>query len=250
MPEGPEVYNMASQMRSLVGLYLISVEYDSNSRYSSTGLPNINLAKGTILDVISHGKKIIIRLPEIYLLSSMGLEGRWYTTARNNSNLWLNIGKKLGRLNIIETKLWFDDSRHFGTLEILNVEQLEQRFLKIGPCLIKNKASVADWYTKAISSKQQVCQFLMDQSHWAGVGNYLKAEILYRCRIKPDRIISQLTADQLELLRTTTLDLIQQACSTNIIVIYRKKISPCGNIINKGKFKDNRTTYWVPAVQE
>ena len=41
-----------------------------------------------------------------------------------------------------------------------------------------------------------IAEFLMDQSMCAGIGNYLKAEILYDAAISPHRIVKSLDSEE------------------------------------------------------
>ena len=42
------------------------------------------------------------------------------------------------------------------------------------------------YLTKTISKRRNICNVLLDQKLFPGVGNYLKSEILYKSEIHPD----------------------------------------------------------------
>src|SRR3989304_5872633 len=47
-------------------------------------------------------------------------------------------------------------------------------------------------------NNSQICAFLMNQKYFSGLGLYLCCEILYLSKIKPDRILSELTDDEIK----------------------------------------------------
>lgn len=293
MPEGPEVRRMADGLREyLVGKDLADIQYDTKSRYANSGMANLSqlreLMPLRIISVKSMGKKIIISLgnrgeliERYYLVSSLGLEGHWTFKPRSNSNLWLITGKKDGRLFILdEQPLYFDDSRHFGTLEIILTNGLLLTRLKdIGPDLLTNEITFQQWYNITRSGKQndsrpkvsiqrmQICKFLMEQKYVSGIGNYLKSEILYHSRIRPDRTVGSLSENELERIRYYSLKIIRDSYNdgghtlrtyTDLygsvgnysVVVYMKQTDPYGNAVRKDTFSDGRTTHWVDTLQK
>ena len=95
---------------------------------------------------------------------------------------------------------------------------------------------------------------------------YLKSEILYRSKIRPDRVLSSISDDEINTLYNVTLQTIKEAYLAGGLTIksfwspdgqrgmfpvhvYKKEIDPLGNSIVAEKFKDGRTSYWVPKIQ-
>ena len=63
---------------------------------------------------------------------------------------------------------------------------------------------------KKVSTKP-IGQIFLNQSIFAGVGNYLRAEILYLCEISPWRLCKDLSLNEISLFITTPLKVLQEA---------------------------------------
>ena len=170
--------------------------------------------------------------------------------------------------------LSFSDQRRFGHFYIFRPEELAERLSKLGPDLYQERDKITKelWqsrFTEYLSrhSEHHICQALMEQSLFAGIGNYLKAEILYQSRIRPDRLLNQITLDELEQLRINTLDIIERSVQAGGLtisdywdpdgkkgtfqkVIYDEKTDPNGFEIIRTETKDGRTTHWCPTIQK
>lgn len=184
-------------------------------------------------------------------------------------------------------KFYFHDSRRFGDVHFLKSAEIADIkavydmgpdlldhainthltnkewlavFLRIGssPTAIKNK-------TLAIG-KRTISTILLDQSFVAGIGNYLKSEILYYSAILPDRLAKDISLDEWETLRVVSHHIIEVAHSYGGLTIesfinpdgsmgtypravYGKKEDPLGNKVYSSKTKDGRNSFWVPEIQ-
>jgi len=113
---------------------------------------------------------------------------------------------------------------------------------------------------------KQVGDFLMEQKYISGIGNYLRAEILYHAKIRPDRALSSLTHLETETLYRYALKTIVESYSYGGLTIenywspdgrrgtfpkqvYGKTEDPYGNPVVTNSTKGDRTVHWVPAVQ-
>lgn len=263
MPEGPEVKVIADSLKEIIGFSLIAIEYSEKSRYTKVGLPEISLPR-KILDITTKGKKIIFHLSgKMYIVSSLMMEGRWMWESGKHSDLWLDLKKGITK------RLYFDDSRHFGTFEILDSQGLKDRLKEIGPDLLSDEIDISEWRTKIRGKRikgKKIAFFLMEQKYFSGIGNYLRAEILYAAQISPHRQLKDLTDDEVDLLFECSRDLIKQAYESHgltiatywdpygrkgefAVKVYGKKYDPEGNPVLAEKLKDSRTIHWVPNIQ-
>jgi len=118
---------------------------------------------------------------------------------------------------------------------------------------------------KRIQNKQ-ICDYLLDQKRISGIGNYLRSEILYRSRIRPDRSLKNLSDEELELLRIESIKTVRESYDSHgltirsysdlygnkgtfICQVYNRTEDPYGNPIRTDTFKDGRTIHWVPSLQ-
>jgi formamidopyrimidine-DNA glycosylase len=283
MPEGPEVKNITNCLNSiLIGRKLLTLNWDENSKYSPTGPDQIDKIRAylpaQIERVFCKGKQIFFQLISIkhqnrfYFNSGLGMAGSWIFEKGTHSNLWLEFGNFVGNddlhLLIVEFKLYFDDKRHFGNFSVLwGEESLNKRLSEIGPDLLSGDVTFPVW-DQIIKKHSKLClvSLLMNQAYMSGIGNYLKAEILYRARLKPDRKVISLTDEENVRLWKISVETINDSYQSNgltikdyrdplgrkgsfKILIYNQTHDPEGNIVITSKFSDGRTTHWVPTIQ-
>ena len=290
MPEGPEVHTIVDQLKPvLTTKSLISIDWDTQSKYRD-GLDQYEdlslYLPMKIKDVIAYGKQIFITLyrsyqieekqyeKTFYLNVTLGMEGKFLWNKNNHSNLWLSLSTDDSTdmnndFDIIDNILYFDDSRHFGNIFILDEIQYDIKIRTIGPDLLTSEITDDEWLTKAKNKrivKKQICDYLMEQKYFSGIGNYLKAEILYAAKIRPNRQMGELTDQELLTLLYWSKNKIKESYQSNgltirsylapdgstgsfVRVVYGKDYDPLGNPVIQDKFKDGRTTHWVPNIQ-
>lgn len=243
MPEGPEVRNIARILNiRLAGANLILINKERIER--------------RIVEVACHGKLIIFVLEDLYLTSTLGMTGSWV------------FEKKKGYRAVLSTslgKVYFVDQRGFGKLDLVNEEGLRKKLNKLGVDLLE--ASLAggiedeEWLALIPKSKKKICTFLLEQDCICGIGNYLRAEILYAAKISPFRLLNSLTREELLKLKRSCLSIIQRAYISNGLTIknyadpegrkgefvcklYGRKRDPLDQEVKKEKV-GGRTIYYV-----
>lgn len=170
--------------------------------------------------------------------------------------------------------LCFSDVRGFGGLAyIRNGLDLACYFSDIGPDLLElalnggpDEEAWLGFLSKKNCANRQICQVLMDQSVVAGIGNYLKAEILYDAGIRPDRLTFSLSREEkLCLLRSTQRIIVESYRVGGLTIenfrapdgrhgayqrkVYGQTLDPLGRKVVTETFKDGRSTHWVPEAQ-
>jgi formamidopyrimidine-DNA glycosylase len=179
----------------------------------------------------------------------------------------LNVGYLTMNMDV-----WFHDTRHFGRFDIYQDEKIFQSIMdKMGPDFLSHPDGISRevWFSKVRLPRVQhmeICKFLMEQKYFSGIGNYLKAEILYRAKIRPNRLLRELSDDDLELIRVTSNTTVWESYRSHGLsiksywdpmgrpgmfqrVVYGFQTDPLGNPVITNEFTDKRTTHWVPAVQ-
>ncbi|NWQ83014.1 NEIL1 Endonuclease, partial [Columbina picui] len=79
--------------------------------------------------------------------------------------------------------LCFVDVRRFGSWRLGDAWQLDR-----GPCVISEYQAFRENVMKNLDDKafdKPICEALLNQKFFNGIGNYLRAEILYRLKIPP-----------------------------------------------------------------
>lgn len=227
MPEGPEVRNITRKLNiRLAGANLISFDIGKEKDL----LQNL-----TIVNVSCRGKLIVFILqgPEggnIYISSSLGMTGSWTQSKGSYTKaiLYTSVGN-----------FYYEDMRGFGKIAIQRTEEeLDQRLSKIGfdvleASLVHPQIPDEQWLSFFNrKSKKKICVFLLEQDKIAGIGNYLRSEILHQAEINPYRIISSLSDEELLRLRNSTQEVIVRAYRSNGLTI-KDYIDPEGE---KGSF--------------
>lgn len=220
----------------------------------------------------------------LYITSTLGTSGRWCLTKSSHTNFWFELSDG--------TNVYFSDSRHQGNVTFYDtVDKIVESLDLIGPDLLayalanppnpttipttipttKDSESLLCEYFAKIRrprlANKQICDFLLDQKYFSGIGNYLKADILYVAKIAPSRTLISLSDENIKLLFSTSLNVILESFQANGLTlrdywdvygvkgiykpkIYGKRVDDLGNIVIKEVYKGNkRTNHWVFQVQ-
>lgn len=284
MPEGVECLLSAIGLhKKLEGKTLVGFQINEKSRYAKKGgvIPGGDLLKGAmkIVSVSSRGKKLIfcIRREDgvhVYLISFLGMSGRWQYTPGDHSGFCLEIGEfkemKQAKVKSVTERVYYEDQRRFGTLQVISTRtEYNKIFSKVGPDLLQDEVTLEE-YTTIIRNKRiqhwDITKFIMTQEKLSGCGNYIKAEVLYACRIKPSRKLSELSDADVKALFENSVRILRESFECGGLTIanyrdpdgtvgtyetkvYKKLKDPLGDDVVTGEFGDGRTTHWSPAVQ-
>jgi DNA-formamidopyrimidine glycosylase len=270
MPESPEVLYLSKYIKNNIkNRYIDSIKI-LKGRYIKHGSPNgykqfIKQLPLKCLDVQKKGKVIFIYFENDWcLISKLGMSGWWYID--DDSPEWLPNYQNVV-FNFNEKKLIFTDFRNFGTLTFTNDQQvLEHEINKLAPDITEKTTNFKIIYERinnltSFQKKQKLEDIIIDQKIIvSGIGNYLKAEILYDAKINPLRKVSSLTKDEWLSIYNSTKKIIKKMMKVlesddpnkymNSMKIYSRKIDPFGNKIKTHKTKTGRTTYYVPEIQK
>lgn len=291
MPEGVEIYIQINKLRpKCIGKTIVEIKWNSNFQKNGVKTPEIVALPLKVIDIWSRGKVIVFETLDrnnttLYITSQLGMSGQWIFEPQDHSNLWISFGDPSlshpGFWKINET-IWYDDMRRFGSINFCR--DLADMWKRHGPCLMlttlvnngdispKNlkedqKLVSLDMYSKEIKNKRfkskRIAEFMMDQTRVAGVGNYLRAEILYQARISPERMLTSLSDADIKLLYESTLDVMYRSyiskgkyhagkdCGSGFkMLVYKQNYDPNGYNVVTFPDKNNRMCYFVPEIQK
>lgn len=267
MPEGPEVKRMAMNLAERIEGKVLEVADVLGGKWIKNPIPNISDFKenlpSKVLNVNVKGKSIQIYLENGWTIwNTLGMSGGWRDVQGKHSHF---------KLKVIDGKtVWFEDVRRFGNIIFIKTEQeLQKRLNNIGPDLLNENVDI-EMFSSVIrkAKRRAICKVLMDQKCFGGIGNYLKAEILYRAKISPWRICSDLTDEEILGLYKFSILVIKKsfeqggatlATYTDMngnkgefvfsFHVYMKDKCPLGFDVRREITPDGRTTHWVPEVQ-
>lgn len=266
MPEGVEIRVIADQLsKKLVGKTIKSLSQIGGRFLTKNELSLLVLEKElplTIKNINCKGKFLYWKLEkDWYLFNTLGMTGKWSTEQNKHAAVEIKTDSET---------VYFEDIRRFGTLKAAQGhDKLDTKLNKLGPDMLSNPPDENLFLTRVGRClKQPIVQFLMDQSHISGVGNYIKAEALYRAKISPHRLGFNMDVSTVRALRTAIIEVMQESYQmqgatfltygslegagkyASFFKVYRKAQDPLGNEVISEETADKRTTWWVPSVQK
>lgn len=228
MPEGPEVYWTAAEMRRFRGQTITEVQQvpDTGTNKTVRGvIALVALIGAVITEVASYGKKVIFILDNgLYMFVSLGMSGRLSYTPGNYNKVSFFTDT---------SEFYFGQPRPIGWIEVVS-DMWGHIRAHMGPDIL-DAAIRGEWITREewiriFSGKAQnwqVSSMLLDQGLIAGIGNYLKSEILHYAGVHPFRIVSTLTAEEMESIRVAAHNVIYAAWARGGLTI-ESYITPSG----------------------
>jgi formamidopyrimidine-DNA glycosylase len=295
MPEGVEVKLSAENIRPLVvGKQVIKITPGEKSRYAidpPEGLKEfltsfqrtfashpaqLGVDECTIVSIKTRGKFMYWEFSNSwYIFSTFGMSGQWSPSPGKHVCLDIRIddflsmqSQDIGQV----TNIYFNDPRHFGTIKFVKGEdQLKNKLSELGwDPLQDDLTKYSSWLIGELSkTSKPIGQVLMDQSLFAGVGNYIRAEALYLAKMSPWKPANQLSKNDAEILFQACIDVMQTSYQyqgatiqtyktaygeegrySSCFKVYGKKTDPLGNKIIKEDTPDKRTIHWCPDVQK
>jgi endonuclease VIII len=184
MPEGPSIIILKEAVQLFKGKKILSASGNTHA------IDKDSLVNQTVIDFKSWGKHFLICLPKFTLRIHFMLWGSYSVNETLKKNIRLHLHFSNGDLYLYSC-----------SIKIIN-EELDQVYDWSGDVL--NDA----WDEKKARKKlkaqpdQLVCDALLDQHIFAGVGNIIKNEVLFRIGVHPESIIKSLPPRKLtELIR-------------------------------------------------
>ena len=183
MPEGPSIVILREQVAQFEGRTIVRAEG------SSKDVAMDELAGQPVLALRSFGKHFLIRLGDRALRIHLLMFGTYL----------INETKAAGRAGP-RLSLFFDDGSalHFYTCSIKTIsDDLDNEYDWRGD--VMNDAWSAALALKKLRTQPDTlaCDALLDQTIFAGVGNIIKNEVLFRVRIHPLSTVGDIPAAKL-----------------------------------------------------
>ena len=211
MPEGPEIKQIADALATaLVGQKLTEVffAFDHLKPWESV------LCGRKVKRVRPRGKALLTELSDLAIYSHNQLYGRWFVVERGEE---LQTGRQL--------RLALHTRRHAcllysaSDIEVLSAGDVESHpfISKLGPDVLDEATTdqtIATRYAEPQFQGRQLGSLLLDQGFLAGLGNYLRSEILFCARVHPLRRLGDVSASARHALGQQTLVLTRQSYDT------------------------------------
>lgn len=212
MPEGPEIRLAADRVaKAVVNQPLLEVWFENPQLQSSAEL----LAKSTVTAVRTVGKAMLTEFScNLTVYSHNQLYGRWYVvsgrnTPKTNRTLrWAIYTPERGALlySASDISIWATQEIHEhpfiakAGIDVLDSDPTPQE--------------LREYFRKPSFRRRSLGGLLLDQGFVAGIGNYLRSEILFEARLMPDRKLQSLDDKELHALACATGLMIRRAYQT------------------------------------
>ena len=216
MPEGPEIRREAKSLaRVLVARPVERVEY----RVPSLARRARSLHGATVTQVTSHGKAMLVSWSNgLTHFSHNQLYGEWQvvTPARLAS---LIAARQRSIRVIVQTASAAAVLMSATWIELLtNAELAVQPYLaNLGPDVLDRTTTVELVRRRLVDprfARRSLASLLLDQSFLAGLGNYLRSDILHLSRLRHPRRPAELPAAALDRLAAAIVALPRQSVRT------------------------------------
>ena len=194
MPEGPEIHRAANTIRrALEGQIITHVECP----YATIRGQEHRFLGKEVLRVKARSKAMLIHVGDDVLYSHNQLYGRWTVQKKTSKE------RKTNR----SLRIKFETETHVACLwsatdiELLEPWEVEQHpyIARLGPDVADEEIEFGPVLEQIQNKKfggRQLCHLLLDQSFLAGVGNYLRSEILFNSGLHPSRKLNSLNSEE------------------------------------------------------
>jgi formamidopyrimidine-DNA glycosylase len=270
LPEGPELRHSRDVLRKILkNETIVDLSPTIFGRYKSKkpeGMQDVVLSLPLkVVDINVKGKFMWWTLQgqkTWYMWTTYGMSGQWTTKEKNHTSFVVDCGAK---------KVFFVDPRHFGTIKFTSDEKEHRaKLASLGPDVLEDPPLSPGLFAERILLKphRTISEVLMDQRCISGIGNYLKAEALYRSGISPHRPVINMTADEIEKLWSEVILSCRESYADHgasirtyktvgdesgesqfNFKIYNKKLCPNGHPVLREETLDNRTSWWCNQCQ-
>ena len=201
MPELPEVEIVRESLDKTIKQKKVKkvIIRNRNLRFKIPSNFENLLKNQKIVKVERFSKYLILGLSnKSYCLLHLGMSGTVHIVHSREKNFVTNssfynspiLPKKHNHVEIIfeNLKIIYNDPRRFGFFQIIkNKNNLNKRFLHLGPEPFNSKFTLK--YIIYFLRKKEKCikNFLLDQSFVSGIGNIYASEILFLSKIDPTK---------------------------------------------------------------
>ncbi len=232
MPELPEVRTVAKTLKkSLIGKKVVKLDVIYPKIIDNGSLSLDELLGKTLVDITTRGKYLIFKFDNIYLVSHLRMEGKFFIKNKNES-----IEKH--EHVIIEfddnISLRYHDTRKFGRMFVTDELNKYSSLNKLG-YEVFDKEINSDYLLDKFKNKNiTIKEGLLDQSIIAGLGNIYANEVLFACRINPYKKCRDITKKEAKDIIENSASILEKAISYGGTTI--KSYTPSLGVI--GQYQD------------
>lgn len=174
MPEGPSIVLLKEEVKKFTGKKIIAVE-------GNTSIDQSLLLKRKVVEFKSWGKHFLICMNNLTLRVHFMMFGSYRINERKpDKPIRLNLTFRNGEVNFYTCSLKYlvgDINTHYDFSSDVMNDKWDKKKAKLKLKEVQDKL---------------ICDVLLEQDIFAGVGNIIKNEILYRVKIHPESVVSEI----------------------------------------------------------
>jgi formamidopyrimidine-DNA glycosylase len=214
MPELPEVELVAQSLNKLVSNRKIIAAELLRERLAPSNPPSdfsVKLSDAKIMRVHRRGKHILFELDNRQtLIAHLRMTGRF---------MLLPLERELPKFTHAifyledESRLVFNDQRHFGMMKIVETENLfdSKELKRLAPEPFSEDFNPKYFRTVLKTSRRSLKEFMLDQTKVLGLGNIYASEAMFLARINPQTPAAKVTAKKADILFEKIRQVLQES---------------------------------------
>ena len=218
MPELPEVEVVKKSLAlKLKNLTIKRVFINNNKlRYKINNKDFSKIKDLKIISVKRRSKYLLIELHQnLTILAHLGMTGKFYIFNKNQkykTSFYYSLKKNDSKHDHLTFflnkgfKLIYNDVRKFGFIKIFQSRNINEcNHLKfLGPEPLTKDFNINYVHNYFLNKKTKIKNLLMNQKFIAGLGNIYCNEILFLCKINPNKIAKKISKqEQIEIIKFT-----------------------------------------------
>lgn len=266
MPEGPEVTIMVEEISKKFKNSILKKLTIQHSKYISK-IKDIkkftNSLPLRIKEIKNKGKFVYMILENDWSLGfTPGMTGHFWIedfSKKYKTTEGYIYNSKYNYISLETSKglFHFNDPRLFGHFYIYHKNQnnsLESKLKTLGPDLLKDLLKMTQISFNERLGKYNlqrvIADVLLEQNFIAGIGNYIRAEALYRAKIAPLRTIGTLNANDKKRLKKSLEEIGQESYNSQKKGLHTFVFRIYGNPVAQQIKRKGRTIWWDPKKQK
>ncbi|MES2458396.1 MAG: DNA-formamidopyrimidine glycosylase family protein [Bacteroidota bacterium] len=240
MPEGPSIVILKEKIS-----YLKHKTVSEASGYADLDMTMFEGRK--IMDFKSWGKHFLICFSDFTIRIHFGLFGsyQFHEPKKVNPKIALHFN---------------DDSVYFYVCTVKRIDEPLDKIYDFEADVMSSQWKPAKALKKLKAlGEQKICDVLLDQNIFSGVGNIIKNEVLYRCKVHPESLVAEIPEARLKEVikecRIYSFDFLKWKQNNELsrhFQVYEQKVlrDSAKKVIRKETGKTKRSSYFVEGHQK
>jgi formamidopyrimidine-DNA glycosylase len=230
-----------------------------------------------VIDIVTKGKFLYFILENnYYIFSTLGLHGGW-TWSKDRIKFKFNdmlnyvstekidgyYKVALNNLNVefktVNGSIYYFDSLSFGTIKIINnIDELNKKLNSIGFDIMDESTTeeifINKLREKKILQNKPIGNILLNQKIISGIGNYLRADVLWISKISPFRKLKNILDKELQTifnnLKALTWNSYNRKKGIKLGYITKKSMLPLDYNIDFFVYNSDKDIYGNDVIKE